>query len=63
MNMQPINPPLRDGQQVTCDKCGKPIIGGKHVGMADLDGEAFKAFYHSGCAVSVLYVHKLKGGE
>jgi hypothetical protein len=45
MNLQPINPPLKDGQRLICVKCNewKAIF-------ADLDGEPFKAYYCADCA-------------
>jgi hypothetical protein len=45
MNLQPINPPLRDGQYIQCCKCRKM----SHDVMADMDGEPFRAFYCAAC--------------
>jgi hypothetical protein len=47
MNLQPINPPGRIGQRALCCACGKwrPLSQIR----ADLDGEAFKAYYCYQC--------------
>lgn len=44
MKITPINPPLRTGQTCRCCCCGEWTAT-----LADLDGEAFKAFYCEGC--------------
>ena len=45
MNIQPINPPLRDGQKVRCCACGKWTSDA----VADLNGPAFEAYYCPVC--------------
>ena len=47
MNLQPIYPPLREGQRVACCKCGK--MGAT---LADLDGH-FGDFYCKNCAEEI----------
>jgi len=49
MKLQPINPPLREGQRVQCCVCFSMVYNAQ----ADLDGEAFKAFYCNDCAHKV----------
>jgi hypothetical protein len=44
MNIQPITPPLRPGQELQCVACGR--MGAT---VADLDGPAFQAYYHPAC--------------
>lgn len=44
MRLEPINPPLRDGQVVYCLTCGKG--GATHF---DREGPAYRAFYHLDC--------------
>lgn len=44
MNIQPINPPLREKQTAQCCACGQWTAT-----VADLDGPAFKAFYCEVC--------------
>lgn len=44
MKIQPINPPLRQGQELQCVVCGR--MGAT---VADLDGPAFQAYYHPEC--------------
>lgn len=49
MNLQPINPPLREGQSLQCCKCLKM----SHDVMADMDGTPFRAFYCAECGKHV----------
>jgi len=46
MNLQAINPPLRDGQRVQCCCCHRMTAT-----LADLDGESFRAYYCPDCAI------------
>jgi hypothetical protein len=48
MNLQPINPPLREGQAIMCFHCGKWTAT-----LADLDGKPFGTYYCAPCAVVV----------
>lgn len=45
MNLQPLYPPLRDGQRLQCCNCFKM----SHDVMADLDGAPFVDFYCADC--------------
>lgn len=47
MNLQPVTNPTK-GYTVPCFHCGKPALLTE--ALADLDGPAFKAYYHPDCA-------------
>jgi len=53
MRLQPVN--LQPGQAVFCCVCWDraSATSPKGPALADLDGEAFKAYYHADCAKRV----------
>lgn len=48
MNLQSINPPLKEGERILCAGCFRWIYHDQQP-VADRDGEPFRAYYCRAC--------------